>query len=255
MNEGPTTEAQPEGSVDLGRIRVLLCDDHRLLTQALCTVIDFEPDLVMACPPLERGQEAVAACVEHRPDVVLMDIALGGGMDGIEAAGRIKDASPDTQVLIMSGTLPEAAVLVRVAEAGAVGFVDKKGDMTQFMEAIRAAARREMLIDPAALAQLLQEAAREREARRGIDEVLRRLTGREREVLQLLGQGASTDEIANRLYITVPTAKTHIQNILFKLRVHSKLEAVTFATRAGLIRPAGERGAATEESVDGIREL
>ena len=214
-------------------IRVVLCDDHRLVAQALSIVIELESDLEMACPPVECGEEAVVACSAHRPDVVLMDTALAGAIDAIEAARRIKETCRPTQVLMMATALPEPALLVRAAEAGAVGFVDKKGDVAKFREAVQAAARGEMLIDPAALAWSLQQAAREREARRYLDEALHRLTAREREVLELLQHGLGRDDIAGELHISRATARTHIQNILCKLGVHSKLEAVTFAVRAG----------------------
>jgi DNA-binding NarL/FixJ family response regulator len=170
----------------------------------------------------------------HRPDVVLMDIDFRGGMSGIEATRLIKVSSPATNVLIMTAHEDER-LLVEAVEAGASGFLRKTEGVDQLIAAMKAAAAGEILIDRAALARLLPRVAREREVHRDAVLLLNQLTDREREILGLLGEGMRNEEIASHLFISPQTVQTHIRNVLGKLGVHSKLEAVTFAVRHGAI--------------------
>ena len=163
-----------------------------------------------------------------------MDIVFKGGMTGIEATRKIKEASPSTKVVIMTAHDDER-LLVEAVEAGASGFLSKEEAATEIMGAVKAAADGEVLIDPATLTRLLAQVAREREAQRDAQALLDDLTEREREILQLLAEGTRNDDIATKLFISPQTVQTHVRNILGKLRVHSKLEAVAFAVRHGAI--------------------
>jgi DNA-binding NarL/FixJ family response regulator len=213
---------------------LVICDDHKILTDALAMVVARDPDLRLVAPPVHTAEQAVEICREHHPDVVLMDIVFKGGIDGIEATRRIKEISPATKVVIMTAHDDER-LLVDAVEAGASGFLGKDEAADQVLAAAKAAAEGEVLIDPATLTRLLHQVAREREARRDALTLLESLTEREREILELLSQGMRNDGIAQKLYISPQTVQTHVRNVLAKLGVHSKLEAVAFAVKNGVV--------------------
>jgi DNA-binding NarL/FixJ family response regulator len=217
-------------------VSLLICDDHKILTDALSTVVGLDDELEMVAPPVHTPDEAIRLAEEHLPDVVLMDIVFkGDGMSGIEATRRIKEASPSTKVVIMTAH-DEDRLLVEAVEAGASGFLSKDEAAEDFLAAAKSAADGEVLIDPATLTRLLAQVAREREEKRDALALLNDLTDREREILGLLAEGMRNDEIAAKLFISPQTVQTHVRNILGKLRVHSKLEAVAFAVRHGAIQ-------------------
>jgi DNA-binding NarL/FixJ family response regulator len=216
------------------RITLLICDDHRLLTDTLSTVVESDDSLIMVRPPVHEPEEAIdIAAIEH-PDVVLMDIRFNGPMSGIEATRLIKDVSPTTKVVIMTAH-EDARLLVEAVEAGASGFLRKTEGLDEFLGAVKAAAAGEILIDRVALAQLLPLVARERAEHREAELLLSQLTDREHEVLQLLAEGHRNEAIAAKLFISPQTVQTYVRNVLAKLGVHSKLEAVTFAVRFGAV--------------------
>lgn len=213
---------------------LVICDDHKILTDALAMVVERDPELRLVAPPVHTAEQAVEICREHHPDVVLMDIVFKGGIDGIEATRRIKETSPATKVVIMTAHDDER-LLVDAVEAGASGFLGKDEAADEVLAAAKAAAEGEVLIDPATLTRLLHQVAREREARRDALTLLESLTEREREILELLSQGMRNEGIAQKLYISPQTVQTHVRNVLAKLGVHSKLEAVAFAVKNGAI--------------------
>jgi DNA-binding NarL/FixJ family response regulator len=215
-------------------VRLLICDDHRVLTDALATVVGLDEGLELVGAPVHDAQSAIDLCAEQLPDVVLMDIELKGGMSGIEATKRIKETSPATKVIIMTAH-DDDRLLVDAVEAGASGFLSKDEAAQELLSAAKSAAEGEVLIDPMTLARILPQVAREREQQRGALALLNDLTDREQEILSLLAQGMRNDDIAAKLYISPQTVQTHVRNILGKLRVHSKLEAVAFAVKHGTI--------------------
>jgi DNA-binding NarL/FixJ family response regulator len=229
-------EAMGDGQsqVALERVTLLICDDHRLLTDTLSTVVDSDDSLVMVRPPVHEPEEAIGIAALEHPDVVLMDIRFKGPMSGIEATRRIKDASPATKVVIMTAH-EDPRLLVEAVEAGASGFLRKTEGLDEFLGAVKSAAAGEILIDRVALAQLLPLVARERAQHREAELLLSQLTDREHEVLQLLAEGHRNEDIAAKLFISPQTVQTHVRNVLGKLGVHSKLEAVTFAVRHGAV--------------------
>ena len=216
------------------KVSLLICDDHKILTDALAMVVALDKTLVMIAPPVHDAESAIRICEEQLPDVVLMDISFKNGMDGIEATRKIKEVSPSTKVVIMTAHDDER-LLVEAVEAGASGFLGKDEAANEVLEAAKAAADGEVLIDPIVLTRLLHQVAREREAHREATTLLEDLTDREREILQLLAGGMRNDDIAEKLFISPQTVQTHVRNILGKLRVHSKLEAVSFAVKHGAI--------------------
>jgi NarL family two-component system response regulator LiaR len=215
-------------------VTLLICDDHKILTDALAMVVERDQGFRMIAPPVHAAEESIELCREHQPDVVLMDIVFKGGMDGIEATRRIKEVSPATKVVIMTAHDDER-LLVEAVEAGASGFLGKDEAADEVLAAAKAAAEGEVLIDPLTLTRLLHQVAKEREARRDAMALFEELTEREREILQLLAEGMRNDGIAQKLFISPQTVQTHVRNLLAKLGVHSKLEAVAFAVKHGAI--------------------
>ncbi len=220
-------------------IRLAICEDHRMLADALAMVIADDEELELVAPPVDTAEDAVALCAEHRPDVILMDVQLRGAATGLDATRELKTVSPDTQVVIVSG-MGQDRLLVEAVEAGASGFLDKTEAVEEAIKAIKAAAAGEPLIDPIVLARLIRQAAEERAVRRSEDLLTGQLTARELEILQLLAQGMRNDDIARSLHLSIRTVQTHVQNILTKLGVHSRLEAVAFAARAGIVSVGGQ---------------
>ena len=214
---------------------LLICDDHKILTDALALVVDRSDGLEMIAPPVHTPEEAIGLVRNTPPDVVLMDIVFKGDhMNGIDATRAIKEISPSTRVVVMTAHDDER-LLVEAVEAGASGFLGKEEAASQVLDAARSAAAGEVLIDPSTLTRLLHQVAREREEQRDAQMLLAQLTDREREILALLAQGKRNDDIAKELFISPQTVQTHVRNILAKLRVHSKLEAVAFAVKHGAI--------------------
>jgi NarL family two-component system response regulator LiaR len=217
-------------------VTLLICDDHKILTDALATLVRLDDELDMVVSPVHTPQEAIDLAEQHLPDVVLMDIVFkGGAMTGIEATRKIKETSPATKVVIMTAH-DEDRLLVEAVEAGASGFLSKDEAAEEVLAAAKAAAEGEVLIDPGTLTRLLAQVARQREEQRDAMKLLGDLTDREREILQLLAAGKRNDDIAKQLFISPQTVQTHVRNILGKLRVHSKLEAVAFAVKHGVIQ-------------------
>lgn len=184
----------------------------------------------MIAPPVPDADHAVDLCREHRPDVVLMDVEFKVGMSGIEATRRIKESSPATKVVIMTAH-DDDRLLVEAVEAGASGFLGKDEPADEVLAAAKAAADGEVLINPSTLARLLHQVTKEREEQREIQARFATLSEREWEILRHVAQGERNDDIAAALFISPQTVQTHVRNVLGKLEVHSKLEAVALAVR------------------------
>jgi DNA-binding NarL/FixJ family response regulator len=210
-------------------IDVLVVDDHELFTEALSVLLQGRSD-VRLLGAARAAEEALAACQADPPDVVLMDVDLPGE-DGIEATRRIRASCPDTKVVVVTG-LDDPAVVASAIAAGACGYVPKTRAPEEILDVVRRAAAGELVMPETHLAAVLAEL----EAGRGAQPsaaVLRRLTAREGEILRALAAGDGVAEIAAHLGISVLTVRSHVKNILAKLGVHSSLEAVTLAWRAG----------------------
>lgn len=213
-------------------VTLLICDDHRILTDAIAAIVRSEPCLRLVTDPVATGEDAVRLSEKYRPDVVLMDIELRGPMSGIDATRAIRDLSPTSQVVVVSGHR-RPTVLVEAIEAGACGFLDKNSAIDDLLQVIVTAAAGELLVDPALLVSLMPQLSAERHAASAARAKLARLTARESHILRLLVEGQRSDAIAERLVISRPTVRTHVQNLLAKLEVHSQLEAVALAIKFG----------------------
>lgn len=204
-------------------ISVLIVDDHPMVLDALQGYVATAGDIdIVACT--QDGEEAVALALEKVPDVVLMDLVLDGSeIDGIEAIRRITMASPSTQVLALSAFAEDEHVFPAL-KAGAIGYVLKTSCSAAILDAIRMASRRQPYLDRRIYDKLRQFLAQTREEATYPDVGLD-LTPREQEVLALLAEGSSNQQIAERLFISIKTVKTHVSNILQKLHLSDRTQA------------------------------
>jgi DNA-binding NarL/FixJ family response regulator len=215
-------------------IRVLVVDDHRLVRSGFRVILDLEDGIEIVGEAAD-GAQAVDATARHAPDVVLMDVEMPG-MDGLEATRRIVAAGGGPAVLILT-TFDRDDYLFAALEAGASGFLLKNARPEHLVDGVRAIAAGEALLAPELTRAVIERAvARDRatsDAPRGV--LPEQLTEREGEVLRLIAQGLSNDEIAERLLIGRATVKTHVSNVLMKLSLRDRVQAVAFAYRSGLV--------------------
>ena len=216
-------------------ISVLIADDQALVRGGFRALLDAQDDITVVAEAAD-GDEAVGLAVEHRPDVVLMDIRMPG-VDGLEAARRIMedDRLSESRVVILT-TFDLDEYVFEAMRAGAVGFLVKDTEPTELLRAVRLAVTGDALLSPRVTRRLIEEFAS-----RAKDPVelpgLERLTDREREVVTLVGEGLSNDEIAGRLVMSVATAKTHVSRAMIKLGARDRAQLVVFAYESGLVRP------------------
>jgi DNA-binding NarL/FixJ family response regulator len=217
---------------------VLVVEDQQVLASALEIAIGTQPDLDCV-GTAATVDDALAQMAERRADVVLMDIQLPG-TDGIEGTRRISADYPGVSILILTaGATPQR--LAAAAAAGAAGFLAKDGSFSDILAAIRNPMPGMMVIQGAALNELLKDQPAtskakqpgEQPAQTGPD--IARLTAREQEVLALMGEGLDPTAIAERLVVSVYTARGHVKNVMMKLGAHTQLEAVVLATKSGLL--------------------
>lgn len=214
-------------------IRVLLVDDHQLLTGSLSQVLAREPDIdVVGVAGTVADAKSMA---RDRLDVVLMDYRLPDGT-GADATRAIKGRWPGARIVMLTALNDDETVLESI-QAGADGYLTKDRAVEDVVSAVRSAHAGETLLPRAVIMGIAQRVAAARD--RGVDrrQAIEPLTPRELEVLRALTEGLSTPEICDRLFIAPNTLRTHVQNIMGKLRVHSKLEAVAFALRHKLVEP------------------
>jgi DNA-binding NarL/FixJ family response regulator len=210
------------------RIRVLLVDDHRIVREALRMVLATECEVVAEA---SEGEQAVAMAIQHRPHVVVMDLSMPG-IGGLSAAHRISREAPACKVLVLSQCDEEESVLEALGDAGCAGYVLKTDAADELLSAVRAvhSGRRYLspTIAPIVLARLRNGAPPKATATSP--------TRREREVLKLIGEGATTKEVAKRLGISVKTAQAHRDNLKQKLELRSTAAIVRYAIKHKLIR-------------------
>jgi DNA-binding NarL/FixJ family response regulator len=216
-------------------IRVLIADDQALFRRGLFVVLGIE-DLIEVVAEAENGEEAVARAAELTPDVVLMDVRMPK-LSGIEAAKQIRELLPDTKILMLTVS-DEEEDLYEAIKAGANGYLLKEIAVEEVAEAIRAVVQGQSLISPSMASKLLSEfnslAKRAAQQEQFPTPVL---TTRELEVLRLVAKGMSNKEVAEELFISENTVKNHVRNILEKLHLHSRMEAVMYAVRKRLLDP------------------
>jgi DNA-binding NarL/FixJ family response regulator len=214
-------------------INVLIADEQSLFRQAVRSALETENDLTVVAEAGD-GQEAIEAADKFSPHIALIDTDLPK-INGISATRILRERVPGCKVVVLSNHQDQVA-LFDAMQAGANGYLTKAIPLAELIEAARAVLRGETIVPPSMLGDLLSQLVQSRERQNEVLRRLSRLTRREREVLALLIEGADNDLVAQRLVISPETARTHIQNILSKLDVHSRLEALALVLRNNIVK-------------------
>ena len=215
-------------------ITVSMIEDHQILVDSLSLMLRYESDIdfLGSASSVTKGHNLIR---ETTPDVLLLDVGLPDG-NGLDLIPEVNQISPDTNIVVLT-SLSDEATLMRVVDSGISGFVSKNSELSELMETIRKAADGEIVMPTSLLVGLLMRLPRDKAAAYQEEKGWERLTMREQEVLELLATGKTGSEIAEELHIAPLTVRTHIRNLMSKLGVHSRLEAVTFGMKNGLIDP------------------
>ena len=230
------TVTAPTGGLVVEPIRVLVVDDHALFRRGLQMVLEQEPDIEVVGEASD-GSEAVEVAAETLPDIVLMDVRMPK-RGGIDACTAIHDAVPSAKIIMLTIS-DEEADLYDAIKAGAMGYLLKEISIEEVASAIRAVNGGQSLISPSMAIKLLDEFKQmSRTDRQQVPSP--RLTDREMEVLKLVAKGLNNRDIAKQLFISENTVKNHIRNILEKLHLHSRMEAVIYAVRERLLDIRGD---------------
>ena len=212
-------------------IRVLVVDDQELFRRGLTMLLAVEPGLEVVGEAGD-GVEGVALAETAAPDVVLLDVRMPK-QSGIESCLAIKEAVPSTKIIILTVS-DEEADLYEAVKSGASGYLLKDSSIEEVAQAIRVVADGQSLISPSMAIKLIDEFKQMSRPERDTGPALR-LTERELDVLRLVAQGLSNKEIAARLFISENTVKNHVRNMLEKLQLHSRMEAVMYAVKENLL--------------------
>ncbi len=222
-----------KGTSEPEKLRVLIVDDHALFRRGLQMVLEQEPDIDVVGEAAD-GAEAVDRSQDLMPDVVLMDVRMPK-RSGIEATQEIRELLPHAKILMLTIS-DEEADLYEAIKAGASGYLLKEISIEEVADAIRSVWAGQSRISPTMASKLLTEfAAMSKRAEEKRQVPAPRLTEREMEVLKLVAEGLNNRDIGERLFISENTVKNHIRNILEKLHLHSRMEAVVYAVREKLL--------------------
>ena len=224
------------------KLRVLLVDDHALFRRGLLGVLSDERDIEVVGEAGD-GAEAVERAQELMPDIVLMDVRMPR-RSGIEATEEIRDIVPHVKVLMLTVS-DEESDLYDAIKAGASGYLLKEIATDEVADAVRSVWAGQSRISPSMASKLLSEfAAMSKKSREGSELPAPKLTDREMEVLGLLAEGLNNKDIAKQLFISENTVKNHVRNILDKLHMRSRMEAVVYAVRENLLEEKGDQNRA-----------
>jgi len=235
MGGSPGPSAAPPEALQAEPIRAMIVDDHALFRRGLEMVLEEEPDIELVGQASD-GAEAVEKAAESLPDVVLMDIRMPRS-SGIEACRAMKEEAPSAKIVILTIS-DEEEDLFEAIRAGASGYLLKDIPLDEVADAVRAVHGGQSLINPSMAGKLLTEfatLARRDDEERAQEVPAPRLTEREMQVLKLVARGMNNRDIAKELFISENTVKNHVRNILEKLQIHSRMEAVMVAVREKLI--------------------
>jgi DNA-binding NarL/FixJ family response regulator len=212
-------------------IRILIADDHAIVRSGIRALLQLHSDFAVVAEAAD-GREAIAQARTHRPDVALMDIGMSG-MDGLTATRELKVAHPDVRVLLLTQH-EEPEYVLPALKVGASGYVLKRAPDDSLIQAIRAVHAGETYLDPRISDVLMQDY--QSRASGEPPDLLQTLTGREREVLILLAQGRTYQEVADTLFISVKTVEFHRANLMRKLKLENRARLTKFALQHNLIR-------------------
>jgi len=219
-------------------IRVLVVDDQELVRSGFCVILDAA-DGITVVGEAANGEAAVSAVAAYQPDVVLMDIRMPG-MDGLEAARVITGEAAPAPKVVMLTTFDLDDYVYEALRAGASGFLLKDSPRHDLIAAVRAAAAGDALLAPSVTRRLIEVFARRPPEATPSPSRLATLTARERDVLLLLARGRSNAEIATALFVSDATVKTHVGNLLAKLGLRDRVQAVILAYETGMVVPGRE---------------
>jgi RNA polymerase sigma factor (sigma-70 family) len=216
-------------------VRVLLIEDHAAMRQALAYAFEQEvgSEVVGQAGSLAQARWMLEEEEQQQADVALIDLGLPDG-DGSDFIPELREASPQTQALVLSASL-ERVEIARAVEKGAAGFIHKSAGLDEVIEAVRRLSAGQTLMPLEEVVELLRFAERTREQENDARQAIEKLTPREREVLQALAEGLDNQGVAERLHLSPRTVRNHMSSILTKLGVHSQLQALVFAVRHGVI--------------------
>lgn len=220
-------------------IKVVIADDIPLFRQMVVATLEGEDDVEIV-GEASNGRDALLLCRQHSPDIIILDVQMPH-MDGVEATRQIVAACPNTRVVILTAYEDDQLIL-QLVQAGATGYLLKDTHIDEVVRAIRVAHGGESLIEPRVAQKILRMMAgltpKPGPAASRQDELLERLTGREREVLAEIGRGRNNKELAEMFQISGTTVKTHVARIMQKLEVRDRVELVLLAVQAGLVTQA-----------------
>jgi two-component system response regulator NreC len=216
----------------MSEIRLLLVEDHEVVRSGLRMLLEGQPDIVITCEA-SNGEEALALADQCNPDVVIMDITLPD-ISGIEVTRLMKEKHPDIAVVALT-IHDDEEYFFQMLQAGASGYVPKRAAPEDLITAIRTVHNDEIYIYPSLAKSLVTDYLRRASAEPEITQP-EVLTPREHEVLELLAQGYSNDDIANKLIISKHTVARHRENLMRKLELHSRSDLVKYAIRKGIIK-------------------
>jgi two-component system, NarL family, response regulator LiaR len=208
------------------QIKIVLVDDHRIVRKGLQSFLKTYDD-IQVIGTAASGEEVLQHIEEWLPDVVVLDMLMPGGIDGVETIRRLQQLTPNVRIVVLTSYADDARVLAAL-RAGAIGYVRKEAEPELLLSSIRAAAHGQSLLDPVIAGALINEI--QRPGRHNAE-----LTEREQAVLKQLAQGHTNREIAAALVVTEETVKTHVGNILTKLQLAHRTQAVIYALKKGLI--------------------
>jgi DNA-binding NarL/FixJ family response regulator len=214
--------------------RILIADDHDLMRRGVRTLLESHPGWEV-CGEAKTGREAVRMADELKPDIIILDISMPD-LNGVEAAKRIRKASVNTEILILSMHYSEQLIR-EIVDAGVRGYIVKSDSDRDLMIAVETLAKHKPFFTPHATEVILNNFNTGGPAIPVPELISKRLTSREREIVQLLAEGKSSKEVASSLGISVKTAETHRANIMRKLELHSVSELVRYAVRNQIIEP------------------
>ncbi len=205
-----------------GVLTIAIVDDHRVVSRGVKTYLESFPDMKVV-GIATSGEEALEHIHLWKPEILLLDLLMPGGIDGVETVRRMKERFPAVKVIALTASTDEARMMA-VLRAGAVGYVRKDAEPEILLSAVRAVGRGKTYIDPAVASSVMN-------VRSGLDE----LSPREHEVLRQLAFGLSNKEIAEVLKITEETVKSHVGHLLGKLQLENRTQAVVYALKRGIV--------------------
>lgn len=209
-------------------IQVLLVDDHEMVRMGLSAYLSTQSDITVV-GQASNGEEGYKLAIEKKPDIILMDLVMDK-MDGIQSTAAIMKQLPETKIIVLTSFIDDEKVYP-VIEAGAFSYLLKTSSAAEIAHAIRSATKGESVVEAKVTNKMMERMRTSQET-----PLHDALTPREREVLQLIGEGKNNQEIADTLYIGIKTVKTHVSNILTKLQVEDRTQIAIYAHRFGLVK-------------------